>query len=73
MTAAMPSRGKTNAASSSPTVCRSLGCSQPFAVPPSRSMPMPNAKKPSGSELAYGRTKIRTAAMPGRFPAERLS
>src|SRR4051794_33851436 len=63
ITAARNSSGNTNAASSNPTVCRSLGCSQPLAMPPSRSIPMPKAKKPRASDVPYGRTTIRTSAV----------
>ena len=35
-------------------------------------MPIPNAKNPSGSELAYGRTTMRASAMECGFPALRV-
>src|SRR5436305_13831454 len=78
ITAARNSSGNTNAASSKPTVCRSLGCSQPLAMPPSSSIPMPKAKNPRASDVPYGRTTIRTSAvmwkeLPAAAPEETVA
>src|SRR4051812_35772891 len=51
--------GKTNATRISPAFLTSGGGTSSIPSAPSRNMPMPNAKKPRGSPLPIGRTKIR--------------